>query len=244
LSSPSPPNLPPFDVLIHLAAQVDFERALEPTLYRVNTVATLHLASAARERNAYFILASTVSVHGADQAYLDEHSPIRPMTHYAMSKYLAEEAVKSHGGPYSLLRLNGIYGLDGPSHLGLNRALSGAFHRREKPVLRGPGKSRRNYICVIDVARWIEHLVKRYEGSSHKSLGPAETIYLAGPEVISIEEYLTQVAAALLPGEDILRREGAESGDIIVKAAPSPFELLTFRRYLHDLGTAGGHQER
>ena len=243
LSSPHPPNLPPFDVLIHLAARVDFERALDPILYRVNTVATLYLASAARERKAYFILASTVGVHGADQAYLDENAPIKPATHYAMSKYLAEEAVKSHGGPYSLLRINGIYGLDGPSHLGLNRAISGAFHRREKPVLRGPGKSRRNYICVIDVARWIDHLVKRYEGLPRKSSAPEETLYLAGPEVISIEEYLIQVAAACLPGEDILRQEGTESGDLIVHATPFPFEPMTFRQYLHGIKKAGGLQE-
>lgn len=244
LSSPHPPNLPPFEVLIHLAARVDFGKDLDPTLYRVNTVATMYLASAARERKAYFILASTVGVHGADQECLDEAAPIKPATHYAMSKYLAEEAVKSQKIPYSILRISGIYGLDGPSHLGLNHAIYAAFHRGEKPVLRGPGKAMRNYICVTDAARWIDYLVKRYECLSQKSSGPEETLYLAGPEVISIEEYLTQVAKAFLPGEEILRQEGTENGDLIVKAASFPFEPLTFRKYLHDLGTAGGRQAR
>ncbi len=243
LSAPCPSDLPSFNILIHLAAHVDFGRDLDPILYRVNTVSTMSLARAARERRACFILASMVGVHGTDQTCIDENVSVSPTTHYAMSKYLAEEAVKSQEIPYSILRIGGIYGLDGPSHLGLNRAISAAFHRGERPVLRGPGKARRNYICVVDVARWINHLVTCQESLPHGSSGPAETLYLAGPEVFSIEEYLEQIVDLMLPGKEILRQEGAESSDSIIQATPFPFEPLTFRQYIRSLRTADGHRE-
>jgi UDP-glucose 4-epimerase len=231
-----PEELPPCHVVIHLAAHVDFGQSLEIIHYNVNTVSTIKLADYAQAHDAYFIFASTVAVHGNKYRVIDETRPIYPENHYAVSKYLSEEVIKTYVQNYSILRICGIYGLDGPSHLGLNKALRDAFHKKTSPVLLGSGKARRNYICVEDVARWILHLVKRYEAISKSAeAGINEILYLGGPEVLTIEDYLKFVVEVILPGKEIERRDGPKSPDLIVKASLAPFSQLEFKKYLTSL---------
>ncbi len=116
-SGPLPEEIPPVDILIHLAAYVSFEKNTDFIQYKVNTISTMTLASWAQTGNAYFILASMVGIHGSTLEFVDENSPINPDTPYAVSKYLSEEVVRRAGIPFSILRINGIYGLDGPPHL-------------------------------------------------------------------------------------------------------------------------------
>jgi len=230
--SPLPEGLPLCDIVVHLAAHVNFSQNLEIMQYNVNTVSTIKLAVYAKAYNAYFIFASMVGIHGPNHTMIDENTRINPKNHYALSKYLAEEVVKTYLDNYSILRICGIYGLDGPKHLGLNKALSDAIHKKIRPVLKGPGKAKRNYICVHDVARWILHLVTKYES---KETGVREILYLAGPEVITIEDYLELIVETVLPGMDLERIDGPESRDLVVKASAAPFPQIRFRQYLESL---------
>lgn len=225
-------NLPHCDVVIHLAAHVDFGGNLDIIQYNVNTVSTIKLAAYAKTHDAYFIFASMAGIHGSQYTLVDESTPINPENHYALSKYLAEEVVKAYLDNYSILRICGIYGLDGPQHLGLNRALSNAIHKRIRPALRGSGKAKRNYICVHDVARWILHLVTKYES---KETGVREIFYLAGPEIMTIEDYLELIVEIILPGMELERIDGPESRDLVVKASAAPFPQIRFRQYLESL---------
>jgi UDP-glucose 4-epimerase len=236
--SPLPEEMPVCYIVIHLAAHVNFGQNLEIIQYKVNTVSTIKLAAYSRDHKAYFIFASMVGVHGSQYGVIDENTPINPEQHYAVSKYLSEEVIKSCLQNYSILRICGIYGLDGPKHLGLNRAISNAVHKKNVPVLMGPGKAKRNYICVQDVARWILYLVNNYETVSRSTKTDIkEIIYLAGCETMTVKEYLDLIAETILGGMELERKAGPESQDLVVRASHAPFAQLTFRQYLSTLSS-------
>lgn len=229
-------ELPPYDVIVHLAAYVDFGQQLQLVQYNVNTVSTIKLAAHAQSCNRYFILASMIGIHGSNKTWIDENTPINPESHYALSKYLAEEIVKTYVENYSILRICGIYGLDGPSHLGLNQAITNTIRQNTAPVLKGPGKSRRNYICIYDVAKWILHLIEKEEIRSPHTEDPVqEILYMAGPEIMSIAEYLTCVIDTILPGMKWEKVDGLDTPDLIVKSSIPPFAQTTFKEYLRTL---------
>jgi len=234
--SPLPDDLPPCDIVIHLAAHVNFGQNLEIIQYNINTVSTIKLAAYSKDQKAYFIFASMIGVHGSKYTVIDENTPIKPENHYAVSKYLSETVIKTYLQNYSILRICGIYGLDGPEHLGLNRAINNAVYKKMAPALKGPGKAKRNYICVYDVARWILYLVNNYKTMSH-SLKPGikEIIYLAGSEIMTVKEYLELITETILGGMELKMVDGPENQDVIVKASKAPFALLTFRQYLSTL---------
>ncbi len=229
-------ELPSCDVVIHLAAHVDFNSNLGISQYDVNTVSTIKLSAYAKSQSAYFILASTIGAHGSQHSLIDKDTPINPENHYAMSKYLAEEIVKTYIDNYSILRICGIYGLDGPIHLGLNKAINDAVHKKIPPVSKGSGKAKRNYICVLDVARWILNLVQQYEEELKRRKGNTrEILYVASPEVMTIEDYLQIIVDTILPNENLTKIEGSETRDLVVKASQTHFALTTFRQYMSSL---------
>jgi len=235
-----PKGVPECDAIVHLAAYVDFKNGLNIAQYNVNTISSVKLAAYARRSGSYFIFTSMVGVHGTTANEYDKATPINPENNYAMSKYLAEVIVTTFANRYTIIRIGGIYGLDGPVHLGLNVAIANAYYKNEKPTMKGPGKAKRNYICVDDVARWILYLLRQYESDCfRKGLSAKETLYLAGPEIMSIEEYLNDVAETLLGVSDIHRIDGPESKDMVIRCTPFPFEPTTFRHYLRSLKENG-----
>ncbi|MEN6374682.1 MAG: NAD(P)-dependent oxidoreductase [Smithella sp.] len=239
-----PGKIPECQAIIHLAAGVDFQSDLNIVQYNVNTVATAKLAAYACEKDSYFIFASMVGVHGSKPTEFDDTTPINPENNYAMSKYLAEVIVRTFTSNYTILRIGGIYGLDGPAHLGLNSAITNAYHKKAVPTIKGPGTAKRNYICVSDVAQWIIYLLGCYEANGYKlDQHTRETLYLAGPEVMTIENYLQVVADILLSGVDINRINGPASKDMVIKFTPFPFTPTTFRNYLQSLKIKGAIQE-
>lgn len=234
--SPLPDKIPFCDVIIHLASHVDFSLNIDIKQYNVNTVSTMRLADYAKSRNAYFILASMTGIHGWSRTLVDKFSPVNPDNNYSMSKYLAEEVVKTFVDNYSILRICGIYGLDGPKHLGLNRAINDAVHKGKLPVLCGSGSAKRNYICVLDVAGWIMYLVKHFKiESAAKRERIQEILYMSGPEIMTIEDYLQTIVDIVFPKMDVKRIEGDDPMDYVAKTSPSPFTLVTFREYIKSL---------
>ena len=235
-----PEDVPECQAIVHLAAYVDFQNNLNISQYNVNTISTAKLAAYAGKKGAYCIFASMVGVHGSKPTEFDDTTPISPENNYAMSKYLAEVIVRTFTSNYTILRIGGIYGLDGPAHLGLNSAITNAYYKQEGPTVKGSGKAKRNYICVSDVAQWIIYLLECYEANGYKSDKPTrETLYLAGSEVMTIENYLQDVAGILLSGVDINRVHGPEGKDMVIKFTPFPFKVTTFRNYLQSLKLRG-----
>lgn len=230
-----PRELPACDVVIHLAAYVHFGQKMNLEQYEVNTVSTAKLVKYCQKTDAFMIIASMVGVHGTKK-YISKEAPIAPSSHYGMSKYLAEQIVRLFLEDAAILRIAGIYGLAGPSHLGLNPAITNAVYFQQAPTLKGSGKGKRNYICVRDVAQWIFQLVQNRQ-AEHMSDYPrkVETLYLASPESMTVEQYLRTIVRILLPGKDIIVQKGGETVDCLVKPTPSPFPSTSFTDYLKGL---------
>ena len=229
-----PKNLPVCDAVVHLAAYVDFTNEMKIGQYLVNTLSTASLVRYCQETDASIIFASMIGVHG-NQKHIFVNSSISPTNHYGMSKYLAEQIVRIFGVNAYILRIAGIYGLNGPAHLGLNAAITNAIRYKKAPILRGPGNGKRNYICVKDVAGWIFQLIQTLKREKLGDRRKTETLYLAGPENITIEQYLQNILEILLPGEQIVFQEGQASEDCLVEKSPPPFPLTRFRDYLSGL---------
>jgi UDP-glucose 4-epimerase len=223
-----PANVPQCDIVVHLAAYVHFAEDFKEEQYRVNTLSMIPLAEYAKKYNIPVIFASMAGVHGA-ASLIEAASPIKPVNHYGVSKFLAEEILKSSSVKFTILRIGGMYGLDGPSHLGLNVALNNAFYKNESPVLSGSGKAKRNYLCVLDAVEWINGLLEKYKENKAKK---SEVLYLASDEELTIKQYLTLLTQNLVPGSKLVEKEGKEAADSIIRPSPRPFKLRTFQEYL------------
>ncbi len=230
-----PLDIPKFDVIVHLAAKPYFGPDLDLEQYVVNAISAGPLANLAKKNQAFFIFASAAIVHG-ETTLMGRSTPLKPLNHYAMTKILAETIIRQWTEDYVFLRIGGIYGLDGPEHLGLNRSISQAYHYQVVPKLKGNGEAKRNYICVKDVARWIEALIHEWASG----VAPKEKIlYLGGPETLTMKEYLISVTKALTNFEQPILKEGSLVRDSVLEADLPAFKLTTFKEYLSSLVAQG-----
>lgn len=106
--------VPKFDSVLHLAAIVgDGACATNPEkTIGVNRNATEHIATMCQLYNVRLVFASTCSVYGANNDYLDEDSPVNPLSLYAGTKLQAENAVRNVPKHY-IFRLGTLFGLSG-----------------------------------------------------------------------------------------------------------------------------------
>ncbi|MES2400010.1 MAG: NAD(P)-dependent oxidoreductase [Pseudomonadota bacterium] len=214
-----------FDVIIHLGAQVDFRESCLGDLFVPNALSTGVLASLARIWGARMIFASTVAVHGLNTDLVDVTSPIVTDNAYANTKWLAEQMIAASGASYCILRIGGVFGLRGPNHLGLNKAIDGAL-RGIVPVQVGSGAALRNYIYVEDVAAAIAHVLANDVRGTHM---------LAGHEVISIHQLLCAVCDQFLPGMRPKVVSGIEAKNQILKTSRDLPISRSFQQALIDL---------
>lgn len=227
--SPFPKGLPDFDCIVHLAASVNYSEEFKTEVYSTNTVATMQLADLCNKYDAALIFASTASLH-TNAPHVNATTPLSPNNHYEMSKFLAEETIKTVGCRAKILRISGVYGLNGPSHLGLNAAITNALEQRIAPTLHGPGNGLRNYISVIDAAKWIGHeTISSAHGDTFK------IVYMGAQEVLSIKQYLSTISKELLNDANIIEIEGNDCADAVVEISSPPHPQTSFQDYLRSL---------
>ena len=158
-----------FDAVVHLAAlSNDPLGDLNPDLTRgVNFEGTLAVARAARDAGvARFIFSSSCSMYGAAGAddLLDESAPLRPLTPYAESKVLAEEALwELADEAFSVVSMRNatVYGVSPRLRLDivLNNLAGWAVTTGSIRLL-SDGNSWRPLVHVRDVARVADVLLK------------------------------------------------------------------------------------
>jgi len=226
-----PDNMPLCQIVIHLAACVDFNKNLNIEQYMVNTVSTAILTKYCHDSKAGLIFSSTTGVHGNSGMY-SEDSKLKPANSYSLSKLLAEQIISAFNGHGFILRIGGIYGVEGPSHLGINNALKKALCFGESPLLSGLGAGKRNYISVIDVVRWINYCVTQLQ---YNKITKINTLYLGGPEILTIRKYLELICEIFIPDKKIRIKDGPDGYDAIVDTSTPPFEMITFRNYLEKI---------
>jgi nucleoside-diphosphate-sugar epimerase len=162
------------DAVVHLAAlSNDPLGELDPGLTRkINGEATVALAQSAREAGVRrFVFASSCSMYGAsgsDEA-LNEDAPLRPITAYAESKVLAEDALLEMAGPDFApvsMRNATVYGSSPRLRLDivLNN-LAAWSHCTGEVRLLSDGTAWRPLIHVRDVAKVALGLLEAPEGS-------------------------------------------------------------------------------
>lgn len=229
--SPVPEGVAPCDVVVHLAASVDYAPEGRFAMYQSNVLSTLHLAQWCRLSNTPMLFASTASIHGG-LGVISPASPASPSSDYALSKLLAEEIVRSHVGRNFIMRISGVYGINGPAHMGLNAAITRAVEDGVRPELRGPGNGLRNYISVNDVARLLLHAAQEILTAPK---GTSRIEYAAGSEILSVKTLLQTISDVVLDGQGPTRTPGDDCGDFVVEGGWQPFPLTTFSEYLSRL---------
>lgn len=217
--------LPPIDAVVHLAAKVDFGVKALGDLYRPNIAATSAIAEFAKMRNAIFVFASSALIAGMSVDQISAETSAQPDAPYTKSKWLAEQLVEAIGVRHSILRVGGIFGLDGPEHLGLNRAIK-AVVSGQRPTQIGVGDARRNYIYVKDVAAVISDVLARKIEGTH---------LVAGNEVLSIAGMLQVLCDDFIPGQYPERFDGSQARDQVVIPSEYLIPSRSFRAAVADM---------
>lgn len=96
------------DVIVHLAGMAATQHRALDQLYSANVIGTANLFAAllnSSNRPRLIIMASSAHVYGpiTSDVPLDEESPVRPSTHYSVSKHAAEEIASIYARELSIL---------------------------------------------------------------------------------------------------------------------------------------------
>ncbi len=152
-----------FDVIAHLAAQVDVRVSVSDPVFDAeeNLLALLSILEGARAGGTRRIVFSSSGgvVYGERRPPLAEDAPKLPVSPYGVSKLAAEYYLACYGQLYGLeavcLRYSNVYGprQDPHGEAGVV-AIFGSRLRQGKPLtIYGDGAQTRDYVYVADVAR-------------------------------------------------------------------------------------------
>jgi len=152
------------EAVIHLAgiigdaaANLDMELTID-----VNYLATVRLADLCSKRDVKLIFSSTCSVYGTQPNQLiTEKSKTAPLSLYAFSKLLSEEAIRRRCKRYVIFRLGTMFGLSPRMRFDLvvNRFIAQAIQDGEIRVY--GGEQYRPFVHLQDVS---EYFVKALDG--------------------------------------------------------------------------------
>lgn len=217
-------NLPPVEAVVHLATRVGWDGSSRAELFQPNVLATAQLVNWARRRHSYFVFASAAFIAGSHNPHITPGlgPELNTDNDYLYSKWLGEEIIRTSGIRHGILRISGIFGKDGPSHLGINSAINDALQGKP-PVRYGDGNIKRNYIYVKDLCAVVKYCLH------HQIEG---WLLAAGKESNTMAEMLQTICDILLPGaKPEIRPDNIRGAhDQIVE--PSP--LLPQSRSFHD----------
>jgi UDP-glucose 4-epimerase len=214
-----------FDVVAHLAAQIDVRRSVDDPVFdaRVNIVGTLNLAEAVRSstgaRRTRVVFASTGGALYGDFVTPPnaEHMPKDPDSPYGIAKLSVEHYLayygRVHGMNTVVLRFGNVYGprQDPHGEAGVVAIFCGRLLDGRPLTVFGDGRQTRDYIYVGDVAT-------AFLTAADASLGPPERLDARAFNVG------TGVETSVVDLADMLRR--AAGSDAPMQFAPKrPGEL-------------------
>ncbi|MFZ0035312.1 MAG: NAD(P)-dependent oxidoreductase [Sedimentisphaerales bacterium] len=182
--------LPRVDGIVHLGARIGWDGSTREEMLKPNVLATAELANWSKSIGAYFLFSSAAIVFGSRNSYITSSSKLNLDTDYGYSKWLAEELIRMSGVKCGILRIGGVFGKNGPSHLGINVAIDNVL-KGIAPVQHGEGAVKRNYIYVEDLCRMIKFCIEQ---------GLEGTHLVAGSSVNLVSEMLEIICETFLPG--------------------------------------------
>ncbi len=152
------------EAIIHLAALVSVPESLQDPVanFRLNLVATFHLAEAARRHHVpRLVFASSAAVYGnATEVPLREDTPLHPLSPYGGAKLASESLLFSHARSFGFtVRCQRYFNVFGPRqdprspYSGVISIFAEKMSRGVAPPIFGDGEQSRDFIFVQDVAR-------------------------------------------------------------------------------------------
>jgi UDP-glucose 4-epimerase len=217
-----------FDVILHLAAQMDVRKSVADPAYdaTVNILATLGLLEAAREataRSRVVFTSTGGAVYGnlANPPTVETHSK-EPESPYAISKLSVEYYLayyfRLYGLESAVLRFGNVYGPRQDPHgeagvvsIFCNRLLDG----RQLTVF-GDGLQTRDYIHVADVveAAWLGATVALPDdpGLDARAFNIGTAV---GTNVVDLASHLQRAAGTNVPLEFAPKRPGEQQESFI-----------------------------
>lgn len=208
-----------FDIIVHLASSIGWGGQSYEDMFVSNVLATGALGHIAFQMGSSFIFSSAALVHGKSSESINKSSQINLDTEYARTKYEAELLLKSILPEACILRIGGVFGYQGPSHLGINRSIAEAI-AGVAPVLYGDGENLRNYIYVDDLALTISDVISK---------GISGTHLVAGQEVRSVKSMLQEICDVLLNGKAFVRENDcAKFPDQVINPSTELIEGRSF----------------
>ena len=186
-----------FDAIVHLAAKVGWGGLIYEEMYTENVLATGALGYVANKMGAKLLFGSAALVHGQNTPQISLDIPVTVDTDYARSKYDAERLLRSILPEVCIFRIGGVFGQNGPSHLGLNRVISGALQGKA-PAIYGKGDDMRNYIFVDDLCTQIIEAVRVKASGMHLIAG-VETLTIKNMYEAICSEFLSGMRVTYLP---------------------------------------------
>lgn len=157
-----------FDLVYHLAAQIDVRKSVEDPIFdnRVNVLGSLNILEACRLIGLKkIIFASTGgAIYGeTDEVPTSEHAPVYPLSPYGINKLIVEKYLNYYyqvfNLNYTVLRLANVYGprqYKG-AEAGVVAIFTEAAALDKECVLYGDGLQTRDFIYVDDV---VEAMIK------------------------------------------------------------------------------------
>jgi UDP-glucose 4-epimerase len=149
------------EIVFHLAAQSTVPPSIKNPMYdqSVNIGGTIQVLEMMRKYNGKKIIySSSAAVYGEPVSLpIQEEHPIKPLSPYGLSKYVAEQYIelynRMYGIDYTTFRYANIYGPrqtpegeGGVVSIFVDKVLKG-----ETPTINGDGRHTRDYIFVKDV---------------------------------------------------------------------------------------------
>lgn len=177
------------ECIINIAAKPNFSLGALSDIYPVNTLAPAIIADFCNKNGTYMIQISGSIVHGFQHVRLNVDTPYKPNLDYGVSKLLADNAIAASGCRYAIIRFGGIFGANGPLHLGINKSI-GQAQQGIVPKVVGNGTALRNYTYVKDAAAMIKRCLDE----------ELQGIFYAGGETLSIRAMLDSICKVFLDG--------------------------------------------
>lgn len=170
-----------FEVVNHLAAQMDVRRSVADPLFdaSVNVIGGLNIFESARRSGVKKIVFSSTggAIYG-EQDYFpaDEEHPVRPLSPYGITKLVTEKYLfyykEVFGIDHIVLRYANVYGPRQNPHgeAGVVAIFANKMIHGERPIINGDGKQTRDYTYVGDVVN-ANLLALKYRGSNIFNIG-------------------------------------------------------------------------
>jgi nucleoside-diphosphate-sugar epimerase len=230
------------DVIVHLAAISNdpMGKTFEKVTLDVNYIASVGLAKKAKEAGVNtYVYASSCSIYGAGgDKPRTEKCTLNPLTTYAKSKVLTENALKKLAGKefkITSLRFSTACGMSERLRLDLvlNDFVAGAVASKQITVLSN-GTPWRPLINIKDIARAIEWAINRDEDNGGEfvavNVGSDEWNYQIKGLCEAISEVIPDVKISINKAAEPDRRSYRVSFELFRKLAPNHqprYDLIT-----------------